>query len=591
MNDKKVKTYGIVLGVLLFLLLAVGITYAVLAWKSSNISILGNAECLDINYVKGNNISDEILLFDESQIINNNKITIKNGMGLTNVTASIKSNCTIDGYITINLNVSSLNNTFTSSGTSNGALKYVLASYDPSTYTTVNTTTLSNISFNILEKGSITQTGTIKIIEDQLSNTKTNGYLLILYIDGDLVTNYTGDNITASLEAIVTQGKTAATFIKSLFTPNTTVTNNGITYDYDTTHNLMQDIGGNVRYYGASPNNYIDIGDVYESDVTKGKWEELGAPFTTEDECKSYFNCSINYSAIGFSSEDECNSQLPTIVQQQFGMTIEEFNNTYCVVETIPKGTPILYRIIGVFGDKIKLIRNEVIGDYSWDNKDTTTGAEGNYGKNDWTDARLMKLLNPGYESETTGGSLYYNSGSGSCYSGHNNATVSCDFTSTGLSNGVKDKIAEVTWNLGGWNDHEIYSDQIYNYERGTKVYTGRPTTWIGKIALAYPSDYGYAADLGSCTQNLVNYDNSTCTSTNWMKPILGTSSWGWLLTPYSFSSDSNGAWLVTSSGSVSIGRRTSYAHGLAPVFYLKSEQGIESGTGTSSDPYRLSVS
>ena len=590
MNDKKVKTYGIVLGVLLFLLLALGITYAVLAWKSSNISILGNAECLDINYVKGNNISDEILLFDESQIINGNKITIKNGMGLTNVTAGIKSNCTIDGYITINLNVSSLNSTFTSSGASNGALKYVLASYDPSTYTTVNTTTLNNISFNILEKGSITETGTIKIYEDQLSNTKTKGYLLILYIDGDLVTNYTGDNITASLEAIVTQGKTAAIFIKSLFTPNTTVTNNGIAYDYDTTHNLMQDIGGNIRYYGANPNNYIDIGDIYESDVTgKGKWEELGAPFTTEDECKSYFNCSINYSGLGFSSEDECNSQLPTMVQQQLGMTIEEFNNTYCVVETIPKGTPILYRIIGVFGDKIKLIRNEIIGEYSWDNNDTTTGAEDDYGKNDWTDARLMKLLNPGYESETTGGSLYYNSGSGSCYSGENNATTTCDFTSTGIKNDTtRNLISDTLYYLGGWNTSEIYSDQIYGYERGTTVYSGRPTTWTGKIALPYPSDYGYAADLGSCTQNLLYYDDSTCTSANWMKLIF-TSSYNWLLTPYS--GDSLNAWGVRSSGYVNNYYNTYYAYGVAPVLYLGSEQGIESGTGTNSDPYRLSVS
>ena len=585
MDDKKVKTYGIVLGVLLFLLLAVGITYAVLAWKSSNISILGNAECLDINYVKGNNISDEILLFDESQIINGNKITIKNGMGLTNVTAGIKSNCTIDGYITINLNVSSLNSTFTSSGTSNGALKYVLASYDSSTYTTIDTITLNNISFNILKKGSITETGTIKIYEDQLSNTKTKGYLLILYIDGDLVTNYTGDNITASLEAVVTQGRTvAAGYIKSLFTPNTTVTNNGIAYDYDTTHNLMQDIGGNIRYYGANPNNYIDIGDIYESNVTKEKWEELGAPFTTEDECKAYFNCSINYSAFGFSSEDECNSQLPTMVQQQLGMTIEEFNNTYCVVETIPKGTPILYRIIGVFGDKIKLIRNEVIGDYSWDNKDTTTGAEDDFGKNDWTDARLMKLLNPGYSG--TGGSLYYNSGSGSCYSGQNNATTTCDFTSIGLSESVKSKIAEVTWNLGGWNDSGIFSDQIYGYERGTTVYSRRSTTWTGKIALPYPSDYGYAADLGSCIQNLYNYDNSTCTSTNWMKSIFTSTSW--FLTPYS--GNSYVAWYVVSSGFVN-GDGTYGAYGVAPVFYLGSEQGIESGTGTNSDPYRLSVS
>ena len=34
-----------------------------------------------------------------------------------------------------------------------------------------------------------------------------------------------------------------------------------------------------------------------------------------------------------------------------------------------------------------------------------------------------MKLLNPGYESET-GGSLYYNAKSGTCYVNQNNATT-----------------------------------------------------------------------------------------------------------------------------------------------------------------------
>ena len=534
MNDKKVKTYGIVLGVLLFLLLALGITYAVLAWKSSNISILGNAECLDINYVKGNNISDEILLFDESQIINGNKITIKNGMGLTNVTAGIKSNCTIDGYITINLNVSSLNSTFTSSGTSNGALKYVLASYDSSTYTTIDTITLNNISFNILKKGSITETGTIKIYEDQLSNTKTKGYLLILYIDGNLVTNYTGDNITASLEAVVTQGRTvAAKYITNLYTSaeKTTVTNNGITYNTAPSVGLMNDRlgssstdinGGNIRYYGASPNNYI------------------------------YFNCS-DYS-----------------------------NQSSSTCET--------WRIIGIFDGKVKIMRGSTIGDYSWDNKDTTTGAEEDYGKNDWTDARLMKLLNPGYESETTGGSLYYNSGSGACYYGQNNATKTCDFTSTGIKNdATRNLISDTLYYLGGWNINSVYSDQIYSYERGTTVYTGRPTTWTGKIALPYPSDYGYAADLGSCTQTLNNYNNSTCT-TNWMKNIITNNGnkRGWLLTPYS--GISTYAWYVDSSGIVNNNYGAYTAGGVAPVLYLSSEQGIESGTGTNSDPYRLSV-
>ena len=317
---------------------------------------------------------------------------------------------------------------------------------------------------------------------------------------------------------------TGAAFINSLFTPNTTVTNNNITYSYDTNHNLMQDIGGNIRYYGAEPNNYI------------------------------YFNCS-DYS-----------------------------NQSSSTCET--------WRIIGVFEGKVKIMRNSIIGSYSWDNKDTTTGAENNFGKNDWTDARLMKLLNPGYENETYGGSLYYNSGSGSCYSGQNNATTTCDFTSTGIKNDATRKlISDTLYYLGGWNRESVYSDQIYGYERGTTVYSGRPTTWTGKIALPYPSDYGYAADLGSCTVQLGSYDDSTCTSANWMKPIFGTSSYNWLLTPNSGSS--NIVWIVFSSGNVYYyyNGYTYRAYGVAPVLYLGSELEMGSGTGTNSDPYRLSVS
>ena len=245
----------------------------------------------------------------------------------------------------------------------------------------------------------------------------------------------------------------AASYITKLYstTEKSTVTNNSITYNTSPSQLLMNDRkgssstgidDGNIRYYGASPNNYI------------------------------YFNCS-DYS-----------------------------NPTASTCEK--------WRIIGVFDGKVKIMRNESIGSYSWDNKDTTTGAEHDRGKNDWTDARLMKLLNPGYESETTGGSLYYNSGSGSCYSGQNNATTTCNFTSTGIKNDTtRNLISDTLYYLGGWNTSEIYSDQIYGYERGTTVYSGRPTTWTGKIALMYPSDYGYATDFTKCSQNLNNYNSS----------------------------------------------------------------------------------
>ena len=299
----------------------------------------------------------------------------------------------------------------------------------------------------------------------------------------------------------------------------TSVTNNSITYQYDTTHSLMKDTAGNIRYYGASPNNYM------------------------------YFNCS-NYS-----------------------------NQSSSTCET--------WRIIGVFNNKVKLIRGSQIGKYSWDNKNTSTGAETVEGKNDWTDARLMKLLNPGYESETTGGSLYYNSKSGNCYAGRDNDTTACAFTSTGIKNDTtRNLISETIYTLGGNDEHSTYPNQVYERERGTSVYSGRPTTWTGKVAVAYSSDYGYAGDLSKCNQTLDNYDNSTCSSNNWMKTIIAPND-GWLLTtssgaPYS-------AWYVSSDGYVY--PSTTYdSGGIAPVLYLNSELSIKSGSGSSSSPYQLSV-
>ena len=238
----------------------------------------------------------------------------------------------------------------------------------------------------------------------------------------------------------------------------------------------------------------------------------------------------------------------------------------------------------------IKQYRGSQIGTYAWDNKNISTGAETANGKNDWTDARLMKLLNPGYESETAGGSLYYNAKSGNCYAGQNNATKTCDFTSTGIKNDItKNLISNTTYYLGGLAGNSTYPNEIYAYERGTTVYTGRPTKWAGKLALPYLSDYGYAADLGKCTKQLISYSDSTCASNNWMYSIIAPN-YGWLLlTPYN---SSHIAWNVTSPNQIIGGHDgTTYnANGVTPVLYLSSELSIKAGTGTSSSPYQLSV-
>ena len=350
---------------------------------------------------------------------------------------------------------------------------------------------------------------------------------------GNLVVD---DGITLVSEVYSTPVNLAE-YITNLYTSATksTVFNNSIEYNYASSVSLMNDRlggtttsldGGNIRYYGASPSNYI------------------------------YFNCS-DYS-----------------------------NQTSSTCE--------LWRIIGVFDGKVKIMRNSIIGTYSWDTSESTVNS--GYGVNEWSQADLMKLLNPGYETESVGGSLYYNSGSGTCYSGSSNSTKSCNFTSTGIKNSAtKEKIADVTYYTGGWNSNGIYSNDMYEKERGTKVVTNpsdgitRTTEWPSKIAIPYPSDYGYAADLSSCQKTLYDYDDSTCTSTNWMKSILGTSSLGWLLTP--LSGYASYAWVVRSSGNAYYTGGTYLAIGVAPALYLDSNLLIEEGnTGDENDPYRINM-
>ena len=426
---------------------------------------------------------------------------------------------------------------------------------------TVNTigTNLSNspaLKYAVVNNGNVLKEGSLKgttsgskvtILKNLYLEQTKQIYTVYVWLDNsEELGNISNESLSISVDCTASlQKEPAADTIISLYTSaaKVTATNNSITYNTAPSVSLMNDRlggtttsldGGNIRYYGASPNNYI------------------------------YFNCS-DYS-----------------------------NQTSSTCET--------WRIIGVFDGKLKLIRGSQIGTYSWDNKNISTGAEDDRGKNDWTTARLMKLLNPDdyyindnndkdSEGNYLGYSLYYNSASGMCFTDEGVNYSACDFTSTGIKNNTtRNMIAETTYNLGGWNDTGVYPNEIYEYERGTTVYTGRPTTpWTGKIALAYPSDYGYAADFNQCVdKQLSSY--STCKSNNWI--IMEVMPYyAWLLTPHSRYSFIG--WFAYTSGGI----RFDYGYiGSAdnnrvnPTLYLDSELGIESGAGdgSSSNPYQI---
>ena len=254
--------------------------------------------------------------------------------------------------------------------------------------------------------------------------------------------------------------------------------------------------------------------------------------------------------------------------------------------------------------DRVKLIRSESIGSKLWDSSESSINS--GWGVNEWSQADLMKLLNPGYENETVGGSLYWNSGAGECYSGQNNETTSCNFTSTGIKDKLKTLISDAVWNTGASTTPRQIASKFYTEERGTrngKICTSgdecndtvtRTTTWTGKIGLMYPSDYGYATSGGSTTdrttclnKELRNWDSesvSDCKNNDW----LFNNSYQWTLSPRALSSNANGAFIVRMSGDLAVGAYSAY--GVRPVVYLTSNVKISGGEGTSELPFSLEL-
>ena len=278
------------------------------------------------------------------------------------------------------------------------------------------------------------------------------------------------------------------------------------------------------------------------------------------------------------------------------------------------------WRIIGVMNNvddgtgkkesRVKLIRDESIGNYSWDTSDSTVN--NGYGVNEWSQADLMKLLNPGYESESIGGSLYYNNSSGNCYSSYNNATTSCDFTSSGLKINLKNLVGNTLWNTGtnGTNSFTLASNGLvshfYSYERSSntgKICTSgtycndtvtRTTTWNGKLGLMYPSDYGYATSGGtsinrtSClNKELSNWNDSSygdCKNNDW---LYDPNHHQLTLSSYAHSSYACFVFTVRDDGKFrSVSANSSLL--VRPSVYLKSSTTIVDGNGSKESPYEL---
>lgn len=331
----------------------------------------------------------------------------------------------------------------------------------------------------------------------------------------------------------------------------------------DTVNFASDDPDNNIRYIGANPDNYV------------------------------YFNCS------------DYNNQSDSTCEKW--RIIGLFNN--------------IIKSDGTKENLIKIIRDEALGNIAWDFKKNSVGSSTeDFGSNDWSDSQLMMMLNPvdylksGYTNSND--IISYNnqelySKMGSYYNGTKGCkpaeiakgeTFNCteiDFTTTGLKNdNTRNAIENVVWNLGGTASYYSSSNGLashwYGYERGTTVYSGRPTIWTGKIGLMYPSDYGYATsggqtrDRATCLANALYdwYDSSIsdCTSNDY---LFKSSYHQWTLAPGS--SLAYDVLVAYSRGTV-FGRDANNSYGVRPALFLKSSISISGGTGSSKEPYQLKV-
>jgi len=330
------------------------------------------------------------------------------------------------------------------------------------------------------------------------------------------------------------------------------------------------------RYMGKSPKNYIDLG--YWNETLTGSNNSFLASqyrimgiFYTEDENDNY-----NYRLK--ATRDHAQS------------TQSGFSN----------GNP-TYSTLAISWNTSSSSINSGYGSNQW-------GPSGSY-----KGSAMMKLLNPGYSSESIGGSIWWPDGTvqGKCYNGQNNASTNCSFYENYMV--YPDYIDTVKWYLGA-TAYQIDTPTAYKQERGTTVgYTDtgqtiiKTNTWIGKVGLPYESDYGYASS--TCYKdgtvlywtNGVDYRQTKCTNTNWIyRP--GESASTWLMTPdiggpqlSSGASYPKGAWVkqISKVGGTS-GRVPSTAQYFRPTFYLKPEvmfdyeESTNTGTNSKSDVYKV---
>ena len=279
----------------------------------------------------------------------------------------------------------------------------------------------------------------------------------------------------------------------------------------------------------------------------------------------------------------------------------ETTNNYVCFgssAETCPEDS--LYRIIGVFDGKVKLIK-------STGTTNTLLGTDGTYTSNSrsyaWTDLdscpsttaykfdnNVVVLSNKNILGAVPDGGK-----SGGCnmwkYSNLNSVNLNTNFI-TNLGIKWAALVDNATWKVSGYSTANVTAKTMYTAEITNATKTYGPSDGTSKIGLMYASDYGFAASPSAWTTLLSSYNDSSIKSTNWIY----NAGMEWTMTPYS--SDSYSVFILSYVSTVSntgnLGTWSSLGaaagFGTRPAMYLNASVVYTRGSGTASDPIRIEI-
>ena len=259
----------------------------------------------------------------------------------------------------------------------------------------------------------------------------------------------------------------------------------------------------------------------------------------------------------------------------------DQVNNFVCFgsTETLCP-TDNLYRIIGVFEDKVKLIK------YDYANSNLL-GTDGDY--------KGSVTPNSSYKGSLTSINTYYwnyknntsiNNGWGSnvwSTSLLNKTNLNTNYLNnigTTWSNLIEDTI----WRVSGHTTYAVAPKAMYTAEITNATKTYGPSNGTSKIGLMYLSDYGFAAAPSAWTSNIGHYDISATELVNWMYMGL----YEWTISPWS--SRSYSVFLLDRNGYVSYYNASNGSCSSRPVFYLKASALYAGGSGTKDSPITLVV-